>query len=492
MTVRDATYLKARFETGDIPSQTDFGDLIDTVVPNALVRTAEYFGAVATAFDTSGDEDDAATAVDNLTALQAAIDWSAGTGGTVLMGGGVYGFDGTLVLKSNTSLIGRGRNNTKLLQLDTAWPTCMAPASTGNPASDGAAFITLKGFELNGGWNFQRDISTSGNWRHFGVADMTQIGLHLFTPSGGANDLSDIHRIGTVDPFNVIEDLTIRNIAGTGYVYDGRGESFHRLLRIASCATDGWSGSGVDNWSTAVTIHNCGNRGYAFNGGNNRLSDFKAWYIGMMVDEEPAGCGIEFESSSMSTVVTSNVTTQDTYGPGVRFRGKNMHVKLGIDEAGGGRLDQFAQGWQGTRTRSNSWLEMVQAECCNIELAVSGSITQGSPYLVDFNGSSIFDNVITLVHNRRQASPSWNTSTPIRTSAGYTNNKCWNLVKTHDGIILHGAVTQSRLTDAADQVNTYKGFGFRVPVTDGANGRWATKLANGTWEMGDETILTPV
>ena len=33
MTIRSATYLKAKFETGDIPTQTDYGDLIDSFVP---------------------------------------------------------------------------------------------------------------------------------------------------------------------------------------------------------------------------------------------------------------------------------------------------------------------------------------------------------------------------------------------------------------------------------------------------------------------------
>ena len=55
-------------------------------------RTAESFGAVAV------DRGD--TIVDNLTALQAAIDWSASTGGMVLLGHGIYSFDGTLELRA--------------------------------------------------------------------------------------------------------------------------------------------------------------------------------------------------------------------------------------------------------------------------------------------------------------------------------------------------------------------------------------------------------
>jgi hypothetical protein len=214
------------------------------------------------------------------------------------------------VLKSNTILVGKGRNATKLLQLDTAWPTCMAPADNAAPTTDGAAFITLVGFELNGGWNFQRDISTSGNWRNFGVADMTQIGLHLFCPTGGANDLADIHRIATVDSFDILRDLTIRNIAGQGLLCEGRGEKFMQTIRIASCATDGIDMSCVDNWLSDFTIHNCGNRGMVFNGGNQRMSDIKTWYIGMMVDEEPQGVGIEMAISMNRPAAASISSTR--------------------------------------------------------------------------------------------------------------------------------------------------------------------------------------
>jgi hypothetical protein len=212
----------------------------------------------------------------------------------------------------------------------------------------------------------------------------------------------------------------------------------------------------------------------------------------MMVTNEPVGCGIEMESSSMSNCVMSNISTQDTYGPGIRVRGQNMFIRGDISEPAGGRLNQFALGFQGTRTRSNSAIEMVQATNCQIEMSMAAVNRSLAPYIVDFNGSANFDNKIIVSYNRRQASPWWNTSTPIRTAAGYNNAKCYNRVETNDGIILHGAVTQSRLTDATDNVNTYKGFGYKVPVTDGTNGREATRLANGTWEMTDKTILTPV
>lgn len=492
MAVQDATTLKTYFETTDVPTAAEFGHLIDTIDPNALVKPFEYFGGIASAFDTSGVEDDAADAVDNFDAFEDASEWCNGTGGTVLFGGGVYGVDGTIRLRSNLNFQGLGRNQTKILQLNTAWPTVMAPLNTGTPASDGAAFITLKGMEINGGWNFQADISTSGNWRHFGVADMTQIGVHLFCPTGGANDLLDTHRTDTVDAFNVVKDVTIRNVAGQGLHLAGRGECFIDLVRIASCATDGMEMSCVDNWLSRMTIHNCGNRGLTFNAGGQRLSDIKAWYIGMIIDEEPQGVGIEFSSSVMTAISAANLSVQDTYGPSFRFRGKALKdMTFEVNEPPRGRIGQFGQGWQGTRTRSNSALEVVQAENCQITLAVTGSVTTGTPYLVDFNGSAIYDNEIDIVTNARQGTPVYNTTTPIRTSAGYTNNKCYNKVRLN-GSVIHGAVTQARLLDATDQVNTYKGFGFEVPVTDGANGRVATRLANGTWEMNDETILTPV
>lgn len=62
---------------------------------------------------------------------------------------------------------------------------------------------------------------------------------------------------------------------------------------------------------------------------------------------------------------------------------------------------------------------------------------------------------------------------------------------TQDGVWLHGAVATSRLEDATDQVNTYKGLGFRVPITDG---RWATKVgaeATSAWQLDDGSTITP-
>jgi hypothetical protein len=488
----------------------DVGDAIDalilrlealeaaeTGVTSPFTKNFEYFGGVASGFDTTGNEADRTAALANKEVNDAAFDdasqWTNDTGGHVLFGGGVYGHEETIRLRSNLNFIGTGgRNGTKFLMLDTLWPTCMAPLLTGTPTTDGAAFITLKGIEINGGWNFLATYGGSGNWRHFGVADMTQIGLHLTTPTGGANDLLDTHRTDTVDSFDMIADVTIRNVAGKGFLCEGRGEKFMQLLRIASCATDGMDMSSVDNWLSQVTIHNCGNRGLVFNAGNQRMESVKTWYIGMMEDEEPQGVGIEFASSSMTAVSTSNVSTQDTYGPGVRLRGRALKgLNFEINEPAGGRLDQFAQGWPGTRTRSNSALEIVQADNCEITIAATGSITEGDPYLVDFNGGSSFDNVITVVHPKRQADPFWNTTTPVRTSTAYGTNKCFNVVKTHDGTYLHGAVATSRLSDAVDQVNTYKGLGFKALITDG---RWATKTgsdATSPWQLDDGSTITP-
>lgn len=472
--------------------------LNDAIHANPYVRTLESFGAVATPFDTSGSANDAAAAVDNLTAIQAAVDWSSSTGGVVLMGAGVYGFSGTIRLKNDMALVGRGRNVTKLQQLDTSWPTCMAPVANSPSTSDGVAYVTLVGFTLHGGWNLQKNISTSGNWRNFTIDEMVQVGIHIKSPSSGTGDLVPPPRSGTgsEDAFNMIDDVAILRVAGTGMIVEGRGEMFISRLRIAGCATDGMTMSSVDNWMSDVTIHVCGNRGFGFNGGNQRISDFKAWFIGMMVTNEPMGYGIEMEGSNMTNLSLINISTQDTYGPGIRMRGNNYTLTGAIDEVSGGRLIPSGLGFQGTRTRSNSALEIIDADNCQITLAMTGADRGRYPALVHLNGSSIFDNDINLLFNKRQSTPWWNTSTPILVAAGYTNAKCYNQIKVVGGGFLHGHVASGtlsagRLADATDHINTYKYLGFKVPVADG---RWATKTgsaATSPWRIDDGSTVTP-
>ena len=95
MTIQTPTVLKTYFETGDIPTQAQFTDLIDTigaVGSNALPTPWDY-GAVTETVST------------HLTAIQAAID---AAGGVNLPGGSTWTIDGPVVLATDNDLITGG------------------------------------------------------------------------------------------------------------------------------------------------------------------------------------------------------------------------------------------------------------------------------------------------------------------------------------------------------------------------------------------------
>jgi len=90
MTVQSITTLKSYFETGDYPTQSQFGDFIDTLNSASLYYNAEVYG-----LSTSN------SAAANKTALQAAIDAAEAAGGGMV----VIPIVGTINLDNSSSPI---------------------------------------------------------------------------------------------------------------------------------------------------------------------------------------------------------------------------------------------------------------------------------------------------------------------------------------------------------------------------------------------------
>lgn len=95
MTVQTAATLKTYFEAGDKPTQSNYEDLIDTVYGKGVVYAAAY-GVSASA-----------SAADNLTALQAALDYASNNGyPIVVLPTGTFNIGGAIQIKDAGGLVG--------------------------------------------------------------------------------------------------------------------------------------------------------------------------------------------------------------------------------------------------------------------------------------------------------------------------------------------------------------------------------------------------
>jgi hypothetical protein len=95
MTERSKTTLKGYFNTGDIPTETNFADMIDSFQRQSFIDIRDY--------GTVGDGE-----TDDTTAIQAAID-AAGTGGSVYIPHGRYKIGDSLLITNPIKIFGSGR-----------------------------------------------------------------------------------------------------------------------------------------------------------------------------------------------------------------------------------------------------------------------------------------------------------------------------------------------------------------------------------------------
>ena len=490
MTIRDTAALKTAFGTGKTPTAADFGDFIETTIRARNVRPVEHFGAVGVDFTSTVS---APVAAANTAAIQSAIDWSSGTGGAVEFGYGVYGIDGTLTAKSNMILRGQGGHagHTVIRQINTAWPDVLASTAAVSANVGGASNCIITGLVLDGGWTLKNSGTTGGNWDYL-LSSKTQRCLYLASHTSGAEALN---RQGAVDTNHFIFDVWFANAAGRGFLMQGRGEAFISKVKASKCAVVGIDMDCPDNWISDFTTSTCGSVGLLVGAGNQRIMNGKCWYIGMCEGEEPLGVGVQFsDSSGVKNCTGVNITTQDTYSAGIQLNGQNLYLNGAIDNAGGGRLEQFGQGWQGTRTRPKVALEMANIRDSSGYISIEGQVDTYKngvlPNLVHFSSSGCDRNAIEISVNRFNTKY-WN-STAVTAVSGYTNAKRHNVVWMN-GQLIHGTRTATELGDKAHSVNINKGVG--TTVLDSTNNRILVATAVGDtvpWRTMDGTsVITP-
>lgn len=187
-------------------------------------------------------------------------------------------------------------------------------------------------------------------------------------------------------------------------------------------------------------------------GANLRWTNSKLWFCGMQRDVEPIGAGVCLPDPGSETVLMNNISTQDTWGPGLHVQGNIGIVFNGdIDEAGGGRLEEQGLGYQGRRTLSRAFLRAPGTlRRAKITAEVKGGARLGQanrPLLLDMPGSAVQHCTF------RFGGDLSHIATPhVATSVGHINANRYNEVW-FENRLLHGQVSQRNLNTATHGVN---------------------------------------
>lgn len=405
-------------------------------------RTAESFGAVAVAHG--------AAPVDNLAALQAAIDWSAANGGIVVLGHGRYGFSGTLDFKANAGFIGQGEHQTTLIQMNTAWPNCLVPSHV-----DGNGMNTLMNLTIDGGWDKKAVFGVGANW-DYAAASMTQIGVQMSCPSTGPTQT----RVPFSDMQSRIINVAIRNVAGIGLSLAGRGEVQVIGLMVSTTAGDGIVVAAADNFFQSVSVFTTGNRGMLISDGNQRLLDVKCWFNGMRL-QEAADAAFEISGPVTANVIAAGLSIQDSWGYGMTIDGVSHKIQANIAEVGNLKADPSYGFGFATQPATLAYMRINGSNDCVFDVTmrnrknVTATIT---PHLVYFDDSGSRRNVIRITPDRQSLSSGavifYNTATPVQMSSGYSNAKRYDevwLEPTH--ALIHRKLTAANFADAAHDIN---------------------------------------
>lgn len=421
-----------------------------------------------------------AEATANRVALQAALDWSAATGGVVWLPSGSLDIWGAVTLPAGASLRGNGRYSSRIRQLQqpTAanepfvnlfnYPPVTERDTTVTPniqAAGGNGYNIITDLCIDGGWNLQNFVGAgTGNWG-YDPARMTQVGIDIRTPTAGTGSPSAIREAGS-DGHVYLENLWIVNVAGYGFKMLGRGENFVRNVEISRVWKGFWMES-PDNYMSDLNIYTTGDSACVIKSGaaNLRWTNSKLWFCGMQRTVEPIGAGIEMPDPGTETIMLYNISTQDAWGPAAQLSGNIGIVWHGdIDEAAGGRLTQQGFGYTGTRTKARANLRLSGTlRRARITLQVKGGNRNGAgnrPLLVDMDGSSLEGNIIrfggsldyvNMTDTAAGVQPVIKNG--IREITGYTNANRYNEIW-FEGRLLHGKMTPAKLANAAHGVNS--------------------------------------
>lgn len=435
-------------------------------------RPLEYFGGQATAFN--------GTPVDNRAAFEAAIDWCESEGGMLVLGAGEYGISGSVTLKSFTTIIGAGWGNTIVKQIGSSSNDVF---TSNDGAGQNIYNCYFADFTIDGGWTVNWNNNLSGH----SAAGIRLLGGGLGVSGGpddpAALDREDVNNLS--DPYHIVTRVRFRNIAGSGLVLSGRGEMQIVGNRFNRCSVHGINCAAPDNWFMSNTISTTGDTGFYLEAGNNRLVNEKYWFCGMRRDDEGVGAGLEIVGSGVGNIVAANVTTQDTWGPGLVAEGDHLMFTGSFDEAGGGRLEQQGFGYSGSRSEQRSFLRVANLQHSEIKASIDGGNRNGSgnrPSLVDMDGSGADHNQINLF----SAGASYDSATPVRTANGYTNNNRFSVVRYNNRTVL-GVLSEADLLTASHSVNS-EHAPDQVQLDDG---RLAVKNSTG-WTIFSGTDVVPV
>lgn len=424
------------------------------------VRHVESFGAVAVGYFE--------TPVDNLAEIQAAIDWSSATGGTVLFGGGIYGHDGALVAKSFVKLKGVGKGGSWLKQMS-------ATASSTIECFDGADQslygIEISGLRIMGNWNV--------NFNQDNSADHDVPLIFIRGDMDGPDDPVALTRFGVsglADPHHVIEDCEFYASHGDAIRLQGRGEMRVRNNKIWRCARHGIFVESPDNWITSNTVFAVGDIGILVNAGNTRGIDNKTWFCGQASYAEFTGAGVSFVGNGQRNNSFMNHHSQDCYGAGLKTESSILFTGI-LDECGGGRLTQQGNGWTGTRTEPRCFLEMAGGSNCNITVMVNGGDLLDPIFgdLVAITGSGTRNNNIHIQTDNISYTDA------VSTTAGYRNADRHNVIYLN-GELVEGWRTPAELLDGAHGINNGDSVHSVVLTDDGAGVRsQAIRQEDGSW-----------
>lgn len=420
-------------------------------VPAVDVR---HFGVTLTALDQRAPK---AVARANTEALGSALEWSARTGGAVHLPSGSLDLWGVVELPRGASIRGAGKFSSRIRQLcqpaSDAEPfvdVFAAPAVSGGIGGNG--YNIVADLTIDGGWNLRNHSRDgNGNW-HYDPARMTQRGLVFATPAGGPLDAA-VRDAGS-DAHGRIENVCFTNIAGYGFQMSGRGENFARGVEIRKTGKSAFLIQSPDCFLSDLTCYLTGDSGVEIRAGagNLRWTNSKVWFCGMQRAVQGIGAAIHLPDPGTETIMMNNISTQDSWGPGLQLNGNVGIVFSGdIDEAGGGRLEQQGFGWRGTRSLPRAFIRAPGTlRRARITAQIKGGSRLGEaarPALVDLSGSGVGGCVFRLGGSLDHVA-----TPPVRVSTGHVNAGRYNEIWFEDRL-LHGQVTAKELNTAGHGVN---------------------------------------
>lgn len=220
---------------------------------------------------------------DDTTAIQNAINAAASTAGvftggkTVLIPAGVY-LVTSIILKHLVTLQGTGRGT--ILKHAPAATTGMVRITDTTVQQTQLRDMILWG---------NKAASTAGT-------TTTKHGLHYLNGDG-----TQTPKLGS-DPYQVINNVWAWECKGAGMRIDGRGEGIYSNLVARDCDGIGFDIQTVDSRWMNLSAGNCGAQGILVAGGNNTITNAKAFYNGRILPASGHGFHITASNNTLNAV----------------------------------------------------------------------------------------------------------------------------------------------------------------------------------------------